>query len=124
MFGGSPDSMVPRKFDPRIAAIAVVMMLVGVATLIADRVVFVRAPNNISEKILALPTAFFYKIWDDRFYANLSAALIWIVALFAIGAGVYKIVVQKVIEPMVIKNMIETKRREKELLNKYGDDTL
>jgi hypothetical protein len=41
-----------------------------------------------------------------------------------VGALGYRLIVHKVIEPMVIKNMIETKRREKELLNKYGDDTL
>jgi len=116
--------MVPRKFDPRVAAIAVVMMLVGIATLIADRVVFVREPQNTAEKVVGAPTAIFYKIWEDRFYANISAALMWAVLAFVVGAVGYRVIVQKVIEPMVIKNMIETKRREKELLNKYGDDTL
>lgn len=124
MFGGSPDSMVPRKFDPRVAAIAVVMMLVGAATLIADRVVFVREPHSVGERVLGTPTALFYKLFEDRFYSNVSAALFWAILCFAVGALGYRLIVHKVIEPMVIKNMIETKRREKELLNKYGDDTL
>lgn len=124
MFGGSPDSMIPKKFDPRVASIAVVMMLVGAVTLIADRVVFVREPQSAGERILGTPTALFYKVFEDRFYSNVSAALFWAVLCFVTGAVAYRMIVHKVIEPMVIKNMIETKRREKELLNRYGDDTL
>ncbi len=124
MFGGSPDSLVPKKFDPRVAALAIVMLLVGVMTLVGDRVSFIREPQSVGEKIAGVPTALFYKVLDDRFYANAASALFWAVSCFVIGALGYKFVVHKVIEPMVIKNMIETKRREKELLNKYGDDTL
>lgn len=116
--------MIPRKFDPRVAAIAVVMMLVATATLIADKVVFVREPQSAGERILGIPTALFYKVFEDRFYSNVSAALLWAILCFTIGALGYRLVIHRVIEPMVIKNMIETKRREKELLNKYGDDTL
>lgn len=124
MFGGSADSMVPKKFDPRVAAIAVVMMIVGALCLISDKVVFIREPQSVGERVIATPTALFYKIFEDRFYANVSAALFWSTLCFVVGAAGYRFAVRKVIEPMVIKNMIETKRREKELLNKYGDDTI
>jgi len=124
MFSGPADNMVPKKFDPRVAAIIIAMSIVGAMTIVGDRIAFVREPRNIVETVVALPTSIFYGFFQDRFYSNLSAAMFWTAFVLVAGGTLYHLIVRKVIEPMVIKNMIETKRREKELLNKYGDDTI
>lgn len=116
--------MVPKKFDPRVAAIIIAMSIVGAMTIVGDRIAFVREPRNIFETVVALPTSIFYGIFGDRFYSNLSASMFWTAFVLIAGGTLYHVIVRKIIEPMVIKNMIETKRREKELLNKYGDDTI
>jgi hypothetical protein len=124
MFGGQADNMMPKKIDPRVVAIIFALAIVGGFTLVGDRVAFIRAPKNAVEMTVALPTTMFYHVLGERFYANMAASILWTVLVLSIGAAGYHIAVRKIIEPMVIKNMIETKRREKELLNKYGDDTL
>lgn len=116
--------MVPKKFDPRVASIIIAMSIVGAMTIIGDRIAFIREPRNILETLVALPTSGFWAILGDRFYANLAASMFWTAVVLVVGGLLYHLIVRKVIEPMVIKNMIETKRREKELLNKYGDDTI
>lgn len=116
--------MMPKKFDPRVAAIIIAMSIVGAMTIIGDRIAFVREPRNAFETIVAIPTSMFYHFFEDRFYSNLTAAMFWTAVVLITGGVAYHLIVRKVIEPMVIKNMIETKRREKELINKYGDDTL
>jgi hypothetical protein len=124
MFSGPADNMMPKKFDPRVAAIIIAMSIVGAMTIIGDRIAFVREPRNAFETIVAIPTSMFYHFFEDRFYSNLTAAMFWTAVVLITGGVAYHLIVRKVIEPMVIKNMIETKRREKELINKYGDDTL
>lgn len=116
--------MVPRKIDPRVAGIVIALSLVGAFTILGDRVAFIREPKNFAEIVLALPTSISFMVFGSRFYSNIAAALFWTGLVLAIGFYLYGVVVRKVIEPMVIKNMIETKRREKKLLNQYGDDTL
>lgn len=115
---------MPKKFDPRVASVIIAMAIVGGLTLIGDRIAFVREPRNIFETMAALPTSIFYGFFADRFYSNLSAALFWTAIVLVAGGALYHLIVRRVLEPMVIKNMIEAKRREKELLNKYGDDTI
>jgi hypothetical protein len=124
MFGGQADNMMPKKLDPRVVGIFIALSIVGGFTLVGDRIAFIRPPRNVMEMVLALPTTMFYHLLGERFYANTAAAILWSALVLSIGAFSYHIAVRKIIEPMVIKNMIETKRREKELLNKYGDDTL
>lgn len=124
MFSGAADNMVPKKFDPRVASVIIAMAIVGGLTLIGDRIAFVREPRNILETIVGWPTSIFYGFFVDRFYANLSTALLWTAIVLVSGGALYHLIVRRVLEPMVIKNMIEAKRREKELLNKYGDDTI
>lgn len=116
--------MVPKKIDPRVVAILVAILIVGTMTMLGDRVAFVREPRNTVEWLLALPTGIFFQIIGERFYANLATAVLWTSLVLVGGVFLYGFVVRRVIEPMVIRNMIETKRREKELLNRYGDDTL
>lgn len=124
MISGPADNMVPKKFDPRVAAIIIAMSIVGAMTIIGDRIAFVREPRNAFETLIALPTSLFYGVFSDRFYANISASMFWTACVLAGGGILYHVIIRKIIEPMVIKNMIEAKRREKELLNRYGDDTI
>lgn len=131
MFGNSAAGG-PKKIDPRVAGIIAVGAISAAATLVGDRVTFVTAPRNILEKLVSIPQILFAKLFATmgydaqsvRVFSDISAGLFWVVGLLFLGFYLYNLAVKRFIEPMVIKNMIETKRREKELINKYGDDTL
>ena len=117
--GGNPGQQT--KFDPRMAAVIFVILLVGVMVAIGDAVAFRRPPNNIPERVLAVAPALAFKVLDDRMYANAVAAGIY--SVVAIGGGIWLMTIleRRVFKPQQVKKMLDEKRLEESIINDVED---
>ena len=105
-------------------AVVAILILVAVFGMLGDKVAFVRPPINTFERIVAIPTVMAFLLLDDRIYADTAAAGLYGTIFLVVGLILFRMIEHHIIEPMAIKNMIRSKRREKELLNKHNDNTL
>lgn len=120
MFGDSKSgSFGGGNLDPRMALGIVFVAVIAILSIMADRAVFVRAPNNFVERLLALPPTFGYWLFNDRVGAAIVSILFFTTISAAMGFVGWRLLEVHVIEPMHIKRAIERSEREESLKNKY-----
>ena len=118
------DPRLPDKVDPKILGVIIFGLLLAILVFVGDQVAFVRPSKNFIEEAFGFLPALFFLLLKDRLLADGMAGGIYLAIMLFAGIFLYKLIVHKVVEPGMIKKMIRAKQREKELLNKFNDDTI
>lgn len=101
-----------------------IALLFGWLMYFSDQVTFVHAPVNMVEKVISLPAIAGYYLTEDRMMTALFAGVIWLGSILVVAGISWRIIQRKVWEPWRIRKFIEAKRREKQWLNRFDDDTI
>lgn len=120
------DPKIPDKIDPRILGAIVVVAIVGGFVIAGDNAVFSNHPPapTILNKILGFFPGLFYLLLNDRMLALGLSGAVYLSILALIGWQAYKFILYKFLEPNMYKKMLEAKKREKDYVNKFGDETM
>lgn len=124
MFDKPPDFKPPQNLDPRVIGMVGCGIVVLILTALGDQVTFVRPPANVGENLATLLPVLGYKIMGERIYADLIAGLIYAAFFAVLVISAFQFWSTKIAMPRMIKKMTAERRREKELVNKYGGDDL
>lgn len=120
LFGGSNQGQ-PTKFDPRMAGIIVIVLLIGVMVMVGDAVAFKRLPQNIFESSLGIIPSLAFKVLDDRMYANAVAGGVYAAVIIVGGLWLVTFLERRIFKPQQVKKMLDEKRLEERIINDAED---
>lgn len=110
--------------DSRLWLFAGLILVVGILTFRGDQIVFAgHAPTNCVDPYLTYLPRFGFLITRDRLWADGISAILYTIVLVVISLTTFTFILEKFIEPFMIRRMIAAKRRERANLIRFGDDT-
>lgn len=127
MFGndqGGGQIKMPTKIEPSQFGMVLCVMLAVMMTFVGDKGAFGEGEPGFWGTLFGALPAVIYMFTENRLVSSVGAGMVYLSIVGAIGAGVFIWLQRHVLEPMQLKRMIEVKRRQKEYLNKHGDDTI
>ena len=122
---GQQQGMGGPRINPKVIGVVVVAAAALLLTVVGDSAVFGKtAPKGILPILLSYPIVFAYKVFGDRLMSFVSVLLIWLSIWGVIGYFAYIFIMERIVEPMMIKRKLQRLKREKELINKFDDGTI
>lgn len=124
-FGMGQQGGGGMKIDPKIIGIVVVVLIALLLTVVGDGAVFgTEAPKGLLPILLSYPIVLAYKLFGDRIVSFLTVLVVWLSIWGFAGYFAYMFVMERIVEPMMIKKKLQRLKREKELINKFDDGTI
>ncbi len=118
------DLNTPKKIDPKWVGPIVVLVVAIVFTIIGDRAAFVREPDSWVGFFGGSVVGGVYLYIEDRLASIVIAFLVFLAFFGCLFLAGFQVIERTILEPIAIKRMLETKKRQKEIINKYGDKSL
>jgi hypothetical protein len=124
MFDSFSNPKVERKLDPKMFGMVVIIGAGVIMAIAGDQATFLHEPRNLFERLCSVLTGLLYLVFRERLVASVGAGFVYVAILAILAMVLWRTVERKIIEPMMFRKMIDSKKRLKSFLDKEGDDTM
>jgi hypothetical protein len=111
-----------QKFDTRTVMLVLLLTAVVAITLASDNAVYHGPPKTFLGRLLAIPHALLFPIFNDRISTNVAVGIVFGVIAFLVGGSVWFLAQRFIIEPLHIRNAVLRTEREERWYNKFRRD--